>query len=156
MAIMDFDKYIYQKRVIKEKIWLPQIKDDMWKLHKKGYFRILHKVDEKHYSFAIYDYFERLGLLDIVIRLGARNGKYQKILVDKLPSFSLKEANDNIALYLFATNIRDYHLSQFLLQNVLNLDEGVEIVDLYKSMILEVTEKHDKNKGLEKSMIEYI
>lgn len=78
---------------------MPNIQKELQRLARKGKFRYK-KSDDDHFIFAIYRYFKKLSLLDIVRQLGFYSGKYQKIIKNQLPLNEDKEINKCVAYYL--------------------------------------------------------
>jgi len=121
-----FDRFIYHKREPNDKILLPNIQKELQKLARKGKFRYK-KSEDDHFIFAIYQYFKKMNLLDVVRQLGFYSGKYQKVIKNQLPPNEDKELNKCVANYLsffdleFPKSIDTYIRNQFkIYKNDLN------------------------------------
>lgn len=124
-----YDKYIFRKKEPYDKVWIPKIKDEFYKLYRAGIFRVQYKSGDQHFSFAIYSYFERLNLLDIVEQLGYQTTKYHKIWANELPTFNGRDVHNFIAYYL-STEYELYFAAESEL-----IKDIKEAVSLYKDMI---------------------
>lgn len=144
-----FDKYIYRMKNTHDKIWVPKIKDEFYHMFKKGIYRLKYKLSDSHFSFAIYDYFEKLNILDIVKKLGNHSTKYHQIYNDVLPPLTRKEVHKYVALYLSVKN------NSILEESIIN-DEIKESVILYKDFIKEYRVEEAKKDGEQISSLEYI
>ncbi|WP_404459774.1 competence protein CoiA [Sutcliffiella horikoshii] len=128
-----YDKYIYRKNPPYDKVWVPKIKDQFYKMRESGVFRFKYKHGDYHFSFAIYEYFERLNLLNLVEQLGYQTTKYHQIMANELPPFSGKEMNNYIAYYLSFENECSVASSD-------KTHEIREVFLLYKDMIRQFKE----------------
>ncbi|MCP8971030.1 hypothetical protein [Ectobacillus ponti] len=95
-----YDTYIHGKTAPQDKIWVPQVKDIFYTMHKKGMFRLTCTFGDPHFPSAIQEYFERLGLLGMVRSLGRHTAKCQQILANQLPAHTGKELHSSVACYL--------------------------------------------------------
>lgn len=104
--LLIYDYYIYRKFEPYDKVWIPKIKDMFYKLRQQGVLRFKYRDNDDHFTFAIYDYFNKLNNIGIVIKLGFNNVKYQKILANQLPLHSGKNTHKCVAYYLsFADDV---------------------------------------------------
>ncbi|WP_078557239.1 competence protein CoiA [Bacillus alkalicellulosilyticus] len=144
-----YDKYIFRKNKPYDKVWIPKIKDEVYKMHRSGVFRLKYKSGDQHFSFALYDYFETLNSLEIVQQLGLSTTKYHQIHANVLPPLKGKEIHNYIAYYL-STELTPFIIDTELAQDIR------EAVSLYKAMIKEY--KKDRLKFDEKqqpTILEY-
>jgi competence protein CoiA len=141
-----YDKYIYKKKKNKNKIWIPTVKDEFYKT-----FRVKTRAREydDHFSFAIYDYFARLGSMNIVHQLGYTTTKYQEICYDLIPPFPGKEAHHQIACFLSFDDEDEW--KHYL------TDEMKETAAVYKSLIQNYTPIESTIiNSIDESTLEYI
>jgi competence protein CoiA len=143
-----YDKYIFRKNEPYDKVWIPKIKDEIYKMYRAGVFRLKYKSGDQHFSFALYDYFERLNLLDIVEQLGHKTTKYHQIHANVLPPLKGKEVQNYIAYYL-STEIEPFIIDTELTQDIR------EAVSIYKAMIRGYKEDRNKIDEKELTILEY-
>lgn len=99
-----YDKYIYRKSPTFQKIWVPKIKDEMYRLREVGVFHFNYTYGDDHFSFAIYDYLRKLSSLGIVEKLGFMTTKYQQVIVNKLPPLTGRDVHRDVAFHLSFEN----------------------------------------------------
>jgi competence protein CoiA len=94
-----YDNFIHQKKLKREKIWIPDVMDE-FKKNVRSIFRLNPKLEDKHYSFAIYNYFELLSEINIVYQLSRRNNQMNSIQCDEIPIYEDRKVNTILAMAL--------------------------------------------------------
>ncbi|MEH7249257.1 hypothetical protein V7114_21075 [Neobacillus niacini] len=123
-----YDKYIFRKDEPYDKVWIPSIMKEMEKLSRNGVFRLQYSSGEQHFSFALYDYFDRLNLMGMVKQFGSKTTKYQKILANELPFFNSRDVHNFVAFHL-STEYEQFMVDSELLYDIR------EAVSIYQGMI---------------------
>lgn len=93
-----YDKFIYNKKnELKVKVWVPNVYEEFKKMVSMGIFRTKHGGQNRHYSFAIFDFFKYLSSVDLFTAI-SRDGKYYRINCDEYPSLENKSKNILVCL----------------------------------------------------------
>jgi competence protein CoiA len=150
-----FDRFIYNRKQTRKNLWVPDIIEEMRKMDSRGIFRIKTyrtAEDEGHFSFAVFDYIDQLGLLNILKQLGYKRKKNHEILCDTLPPLTGKDVHNDIAYYMSTVDPSDPSI---------NLPyEKLESISLYGEMIYKQMEStaiiKPKPKILDKQLVSVV
>lgn len=77
-----YDKYINKK--YHKNVWMPNVLEGFKEMISQRIFRIGVKEEDRHYSFAIYDFIKRLGEIGITTQLSSRDNKLHVVSNDVL------------------------------------------------------------------------
>ncbi|QGT99480.1 hypothetical protein SYNTR_0887 [Candidatus Syntrophocurvum alkaliphilum] len=90
-----YDNFIYKKISKQEKVWVPKVYEEFKSMVNKGIFRVKYvsRNENRHYSFAIYNFFEHLSEIGVTQQISFYDSKYHRIICDELPIYNDLEDN---------------------------------------------------------------
>lgn len=143
-----YDSFIYSLQEANyNKIHVPKIFKRFKSMIDKGIFRVEFSKDREnmHYSFAIWDYIERLSEIGILTRLGYKDRNNYRINIFEVPVLPSKKENDWLCkgLSLLETG-RDLEMAEFVELNNEDKNDSITVRESYKS-VLQSLYNRDKN-----------